>query len=106
MTKMRMTFGIALAVLLGAGCGEDLTEILVVVDSNLGVPGEIDTVRIDVSGTAGGPQTSTGRLSGGTDPRGLPRTVALVHDGGRRACSSSRDRSECCASTSTATASA
>ncbi len=83
MTTIRTAFGIALAALLGAGCGEDLTELLVVADSNLGVPGEIDTVRIEVSGTVGGPQTSTGRLSGGTDPRGLPRTLALVHDGGK-----------------------
>jgi alpha-tubulin suppressor-like RCC1 family protein len=65
-----------------AGCEGELTEILVVVDSDLAVPGEIDAVRIEVmSGPAAPAQTSTGILGVPRMPS-LPRTLALVHKGG------------------------
>lgn len=73
---------VAVAALGAAGCGDDLTELLVVVDSNLRVPGEIDTVQIQVSGVAGGTQSSSGRLVAGSGSGSLPRTLAVVHEGG------------------------
>lgn len=62
-----------------AGCEGDPTEILVVVDSNLSVPGELDTVRVEVVGEGA---TASGDLTGS---RGLelPRTVGIVQSGGK-----------------------
>jgi len=74
---------LSLVLALGAaGCsGEDpVTEIVVVVDSDLSVPSELDAVRIEVGG-AGMDRTITGPLSG-PDGRPLPRTLGLVHAGG------------------------
>jgi len=74
--------GVALAFPVIGSCSEDsLTEIVVMVDSDLSVPSEIDEVRVDVSGVVGGPRQSSGSLTGaGASP--LPRTVGLVHEGG------------------------
>ncbi len=69
---------IALASALLASCGGDLTEILVVVDSDLPVPGALDGLRVEVSGTEA--MTAEGSLrANGSD---LPRTVGVVHRGG------------------------
>lgn len=70
-----------LALGLGAwACGADsepLTEIVVVVDSDLEIPGELDAIEIAVSGSEGMPSASAA-LSGGD----LPRSLGLVHSGG------------------------
>ena len=64
------------------GCGGDaepVTELLVVVDSDLPVPAELDAVRVEVTGAMAA--SATGSLTGpGATP--LPRTVGLVHRGG------------------------
>jgi len=64
------------------GCGssaEPVTELLVVVDSDLPVPAELDAVRVEVSGAMAA--SASGGLTGpGATP--LPRTVGLVHRGG------------------------
>ena len=63
------------------GCTTDpLTEIIVVVDSDLEVPTEIDSVRIEVRG-AGMDRGSTGSLSG-QNALPLPRTLDLIHGSG------------------------
>ena len=69
----------ALALLLSLGCDGALTEILVVVDTDLGVPAEIDAVRVEVTGSE--TMTATGSLAGG-DRAELPRTVGVVRNGG------------------------
>ncbi len=68
----------ALCVLL-VSCGNDLTEILVVVDSDLAVPMGLDAVRVDVSGVEA--MSASGTLTG-ADAEPLPRTVGIVHSGG------------------------
>jgi len=68
-----------LACMLISCSGDDLTEILVVVDSNLSVPGELDAVRVEVNGAM--ELVATGSLTG-TRAQALPRTVGLVHEGG------------------------
>ena len=76
---MRSVVVATLAALLLSCGGDDVTELLVVVDSDLAVPGDMDTIRVQVSGSV--TMTATGELSG---PRGLPlpRTVGVVHTGG------------------------
>lgn len=71
-----MRSAIIAALTLACACGGDATELLVVIDSNLAVPGELDEVRVFVDG-----QSATGSLAG---PRSLalPRTVGIVHTGG------------------------
>jgi len=64
-----------------AACSsDDLTEIVVVVESDLSVPGELDAVRVDIM-AGGQSSSSTGDLTGaGALP--LPRVLNLLHSGG------------------------
>ena len=73
----------AFLVLALAGCGEDRTEIFVVVDSDLSVPDEISELRIEVTTPGPRPETrsSTATLAASGDDA-LPRTLGLVHEGG------------------------
>lgn len=64
----------ALAILLTSCSGGELTEILVVVDSN--VPSELDAVQVIVRGSA------TMSSSGSLTELPLPRTVGIVFSGG------------------------
>ncbi|HEY8431592.1 MAG TPA: hypothetical protein VIL20_24600, partial [Sandaracinaceae bacterium] len=76
-TTALRALAIASAGALLASCGGELTEILVVVDSDLPVPSALDGVRVEVSGAE--TMTAEGSLrSGGA----LPRTVGVVHRGG------------------------
>jgi hypothetical protein len=68
------------AVGLVTGCSETaLTEIVVVVDSDVTVPDELDAIRIDVEGLEGGPESATRTVDGASD---LPGVLSLVHRGG------------------------
>ncbi|HEX2677074.1 MAG TPA: hypothetical protein VHM19_10555 [Polyangiales bacterium] len=74
----RLAFASCLALL--AACGSDktqLTQIVVVVDSDLKVPSELDHVTIEVSGAISMP-TADADLK--TKP--LPRSIGIVHEGG------------------------
>ncbi|MCA9608472.1 MAG: hypothetical protein KC619_22865 [Myxococcales bacterium] len=64
-----------------AACNAPPTEVLVVVDSDLSVPGELDELVITVT-HPDGVQTrqSTAALGAGELP--LPRSLAMVHEGG------------------------
>lgn len=67
----------ALVVLLasfGLACSGELTELFVVVDSDLAVPSELDAVRVTTQSMSAG-----GAL---TNENPLPRTVGIVHRGG------------------------
>jgi len=76
--RARLAPVIALAaVALGVGCG-DRTEIVVVTDTDLQVPGEIDRVRFVVVGPRGVEKTADASLA--STPR--PVTLGLVHAGG------------------------
>ncbi|MCB9594069.1 MAG: hypothetical protein H6719_15150 [Sandaracinaceae bacterium] len=66
----------ALSIALTFGCQSELTEIVVVVDSDLAVPGELDAVEVSVTGSM--VMTASGSLS----EQPLPRSVGLVHGGG------------------------
>lgn len=70
---------VPLLALLAVGC-TDLTEILVVVRSDLSIPEEIDGVRVEVTGTE--TMTANGALQG-PGAQGFPRTVGIVRSGGR-----------------------
>lgn len=58
--------------------GGEPTRIVVVVDTDLSVPAELDAVEVEVTDTTGRTQISTGVLAGAP----LPRTVTLVWSGG------------------------
>lgn len=70
-----------LAPLVTFGCSPELTEVIIVVDSDLDVPDELDTAFIEVKGPTGDVRQATARLDG---ERGipLPRTLGVVHRGG------------------------
>ena len=83
---MRVRLPIAPCVLLlwaqVMGCGDDdLTEIMVVVDTDMRVGVDIDRVRIDVTGLGAEPQVANAVLAG-SGAVSLPVTVGLVHRGG------------------------
>jgi hypothetical protein len=75
----------ALALMLaavGAGCGggtSPLTQIVVVVDSDLSVPSELNAISIAVSGGQGKAQDTDASLANQSD---LPRSLGLVHSTG------------------------
>lgn len=71
---------LAAAALLLAGCTQ-LTEVVVVVDSDLAVPEELDGVRIDVTSPGGEFRRATAALAG-ERALPLPRTLGIVHRGG------------------------
>jgi len=81
---MRAWGALASALLCAAssGCSADkLTQIVVVVESDLSVPGQIDAVSVEATGPGTAPVMASGALSGaGAIP--LPRYVTLVHRGG------------------------
>jgi hypothetical protein len=70
-----------LLLLATVGCTTPRTEILVVTDTDFAVPGELDEMRIVVLGPGGETQSSIATLGPGQAPP--PRTLGLVHDGGR-----------------------
>src|SRR5688500_2538707 len=64
-----------------ASCSStELTQIIVVVDTDLAVPAQVDAIRIEVS-MAEMPSTSTAMLSG-PGATELPVTLGLLHSGG------------------------
>ena len=76
-----MTRALALVVLAAlAGCGDDVTEIVVVVDSDLLVPDEVRSLNVRIEDPQGDAQAVNGSLTGAG---GFPRTVGIVYEGGR-----------------------
>jgi hypothetical protein len=79
-SRRRGLRALAWASLLAFGCGKaatPLTQIVVVVDSNLNVPSELDAVSIAVGGAVDMPNADADLTK-----QGLPRSLALVHSGG------------------------
>jgi len=65
-----------------AGCSKDaLTQLVIVVDTNMDVPSELDAVRIEVRDTRGDTRQASGALTG-ADATALPVFLPLVHSGG------------------------
>lgn len=83
MKTLPTLLALALAASCSASCGGDstLTEVVIVVDSDLDVPGDIDEIFIEVTSPRGELQTSSAPLGAG-QPR-LPRTLGMIHEGGR-----------------------
>jgi len=74
--------GVACAVLCATACSQSpVTEIVVVVDSDIAVPAELDEVTILVDGAVGGTRTASRDLSASRGA-GLPVTLGLVHPSG------------------------
>lgn len=72
---------LALALALATGCGSDpLTEIVVVSDTDLAIPGELDTIRIRVHGDPDRTEEALARVGDGA-PR--PATLGLVSSSGQ-----------------------
>lgn len=65
---------LVLALLVGA-CGGDATQLVVVVDSDIAIPGELDQVQLRVTGPAMTTQTV---MQGLTSAAELPLTVSVV----------------------------
>ncbi|MEY4509310.1 MAG: hypothetical protein RLZZ450_1432 [Pseudomonadota bacterium] len=81
---MEMTTGrLLFALLCLCACQSDTvarTELLLVVDSDLRVPEQLDRLEVHVEGPAGVAQDASADLNDVENP--LPRSVALVHEGG------------------------
>jgi len=60
-----------------AGCSPARTEVLIVVDTDLAVPAELDGVRVDLIGPNGETRSAVGDVAG---PDELPRTLAVVDE--------------------------
>jgi hypothetical protein len=73
----------ALAALVAlAACGgerRDPTEVVVLITTNLGVPAQLDAIRVEATGPGGRVQTSTARLDSDGE---LPVSLRLVHQTG------------------------
>src|SRR5438876_1117718 len=67
----------SLGFLLVAACAGEPTEIIVVVDTDLMVPAELDTIQVRTSGSTSSVQTANAPLVG-TFATPLPVTVGLV----------------------------
>lgn len=65
------------ALLVVVGCDDEATQLIVVVDTDLAVPGEVDGVTFDVTGS-GATASTTASLSAGS---ALPLTLALEPEG-------------------------
>lgn len=78
-TLARLTLLVLLTASFGA-CESELgdTSILIVVDSDLQVPSEIDRITVDAAGMQEGMDEPSADLR----ERGLPRSIALTHAGG------------------------
>ena len=80
MSMSRLVSALALAgVLLLTACGQPLTQVLLVIDSDMDVPAELDQIRVDLIGPDGSLKRSEGRID---DAGQLPRTLAIVHTPG------------------------
>ncbi len=69
------------ALTLGSCARSSATELLVVVDSDLAVPDQLGSVRVDIEGLSTGPVSAIGELTG-VRGRPLPRSVGVVYEGG------------------------
>ena len=79
-SRMRVV-GVVAILAVWAGCSEDpRTEIIVSVDSNLSVPGQLDEILIGVVDPDMELKEATATLGEGQPP--LPRTLGLVHEDG------------------------
>lgn len=72
--------GLALALAL-CGCGDSLTEIVVIVDSDLRVPQEMERVGLTVVGTTGETVVEAAVSLREPDGRSLPVTLSLRPEG-------------------------
>ena len=81
-TRIGLRYWVLAGLCLIQGCAEDaakLTQIVVVVDSDLPVPDRLDNLQIEVSGTKK-PHMFDQRVD--TDQRKLPHSLGLVYSGG------------------------
>lgn len=72
-----------LALTLAAACSQSadpVTELVVVVDSDLAVPAELDEISVRATGPDGTAQMASARLGVGMTP--LPRALVLNHEAG------------------------
>lgn len=67
------------AALVLVACGDPRTEIFVVVEGDLDVPSELDSVEVEVVAPDGAFETARADVTTGP----LPRTLGVVWDGGR-----------------------
>ncbi|NCQ60961.1 MAG: hypothetical protein GW913_09890, partial [Myxococcales bacterium] len=74
MRKLTTLVVVATLGLLLPACSSDLTQLVVVVDSDLDIPVQIDTVRVDVLGPSGGSASEQQASSSSAD---LPLTLSV-----------------------------
>jgi|GEM_PF-4195562 len=65
-----------LGVLALCGCATELTEIIVIVDSELAVPSELDEIVVTTEGASGLPKGASANLAG-AGATSMPVTVGL-----------------------------
>lgn len=71
---------LAVIAAMAPGCSGSRTEVVIVTDSDLAVPGELDEVLVTVTSPEGRTQMSRAGLGMGNAP--LPRTLGLSHETG------------------------
>jgi hypothetical protein len=72
----------ALCVGLGGCATNELTELVVVVDTDYAVPEELDRIAVEITGPSGQTQTQSAELRGEQAPE-LPLVLFLEHGGGQ-----------------------
>lgn len=77
---VRSVAWLAVLAALAPGCSGSRTEVVVVTDSDLAVPGELDEVLVVVTSPEGRTQMSRAGLGMGN--ASLPRTLGLAHESG------------------------
>jgi hypothetical protein len=65
-----------------SGCAEDRTEVIVVVDSDIRVPDDMDEIVVEAEGPESDTFLRRAVAALGEDEPPLPRTLGLVHQGG------------------------
>jgi len=76
MTRVCARVALLLAPLAAGACGVEPTEVLVVVDGDLGVPGDIDGCDVTITGPDG--QSGTVSYALGDDVAALPFRIGLL----------------------------
>jgi len=79
MKRVIILFAVCVVVAVLSWCSEPRTEVIVVVDSDLDVPGELSSVVVQATSPSGEQSEATGVLATAAD---LPTTVGLVHTDG------------------------
>jgi hypothetical protein len=76
--RARAVLATAAAALTLAGCHDPVTEVVVVIDTDLSLPAEADTLEVQVTSPRGTQTFTYGQVSAPTGPNALPKFPATI----------------------------